>query len=621
MLDQKIFSDLNPAQIEAVKATEGPVLILAGAGSGKTKCLTHRLAFIVSQERARLDQILAITFTNKAAQELAGRIIKILDKPMEGFEKNPNLAMRRYLPWVGTFHSICVRILRVEHDAAGLSKQFTIFDSDDSLSLIKQILKNKNLDPKQYSPQAIRSIISNAKNQLMEPDEYEPFAQGHFQSIAAEVYRDYKKSLNEVQALDFDDLIMRTVKLLKEDKQIKEKYQDHFRYVMVDEYQDTNKAQYQLTRLFTNPKTNNICVVGDDLQGIYSWRGANFQNILNFSKDFKDTTIIKLEQNYRSTKTILAGADSIANKITRRSKKNIWTDNEPGPPITIYEANNAYAEADFIATEAQSLRGMGYDWSDFAILYRTNAQSRILEEIFLSEGVPYRLVGALRFYERREVKDMLAYLRFVANPSDSHALARIVNTPPRGIGPKTLEKKGDKVQNFLDAMGLIRSKSASSSPVVAIEEVLRFSKYRQYIDDGTPEGESRWENIEELLNLAQEFESISDFLEHVSLVSDIDNFDQQADAVTLMTLHASKGLEFTTVFIAGMEDGLLPHMRSLTDESEMDEERRLCYVGMTRARKRLYLTAARTRIIHGETVSTLPSRFLGELDPSLVDRV
>lgn len=619
--NQHIFSDLNPAQVEAVKATEGPVLILAGAGSGKTKCLTHRLAFIVEQKRADLNQILAITFTNKAAQELGERILKILGRPLSGFEKNPTLTMRRTLPWVGTFHSICVRILRAEHMHAGMSQSFTIFDSNDTLALIKQILKKKNLDPKQYSPQAIRSIISNAKNELMTPTQYEPFAQGHFQVTAHEVYKEYKKELDNLQALDFDDLIMRTVKLLEENKEIREKYHQQFRYVMVDEYQDTNKAQYQLTKLLTNPKTNNLCVVGDDFQSIYAWRGANFQNILNFSRDHKDTTVIKLEQNYRSTKTILSGADKIIKKVKNKSNKTIWTDNENGPPITIYEANNAYAEADFIATEARTLRGMNYNWSDFAILYRTNAQSRILEEIFLSEGIPYRLVGAMRFYERKEVKDMLSYMRFITNPDDSHALARIINVPPRGIGPKTLEKRGEKVEEFFNDMEIVRQKTYNTPPAIMLEEILRVSKYQQYVDDGTPEGESRWENVEELLNLAQEFERIEEFLEHVALVSDVDNFDRSADAITLMTLHSSKGLEFTTVFMTGLEEGLFPHMRAIEDDSQMDEERRLCYVGMTRAKKRLYMTSAKSRVIHGSMTNTLPSRFISEIDTNLVDRI
>lgn len=615
-----IFDGLNAAQAEAVRATEGPVLILAGAGSGKTKCLTHRLAYIVQEKKANLNEILAITFTNKAAGELAVRILDILGVPIH-HGKTSQLQIRRYLPWVGTFHSICVRLLRNEATEFGLSPTFTILDSDDTISLIKQICKKKNLDPKQYSAQAIRSIISNAKNELMTPDEFEPFAQGHFQEIAHEIYVEYQKELNRLSALDFDDLIFTTVRMLEKNLKIAEKYQAQFKYVMVDEYQDTNKAQYKLTRLLTNPKTNNLCVVGDDFQSIYGWRGANFHNILNFNRDFSNTTVVKLEQNYRSTQTIIDGAADIIAKVKRRSDKKIWTENTGGAPITIYEANNAYAEADFIVTETRSLRAMGSSWSDSAILYRTNAQSRVIEEVLLAEGVPYRLVGALRFYERKEVKDILAYLRYLRNENDTQSLARIVNVPPRGIGPKTFEKGGEKVQQFLAEMQLLREFVSQNTPTASLERLLQVTRYKEFLNDGTPEGEGRMENVEELQNLSAEFETVEDFLEHVALVSDVDNFDPNADAVTLMTLHSSKGLEFTTVFLTGLEEGLFPHMRALEDDSEMDEERRLCYVGMTRARKRLYLTWARTRMIHGGMTSTIPSRFLSEIRPGLVDRV
>lgn len=618
---QNILDSLNEPQQLAVKATEGPVLILAGAGSGKTKCLTHRLAYIVDQQKANLNEILCITFTNKAAQELAHRILKILGHPLESWQKNPNLVMRRTLPWVGTFHSICVRLLRQEAEAIGLHKSFTIFDSDDSLTLIRRILKEKNLDPKQYSPQAIRSIISNAKNELMGPQEYQQYVQGHFQQVAQEIFSGYQRELNKLSALDFDDLIGKTVKMLEENPEIKAKYQAQFKYVMVDEYQDTNHAQYKLTRLLTNPKTNNLCVVGDDFQSIYGWRGANFQNILNFAKDFSGTNVIKLEQNYRSTKTILGGANQIIAKVKKKSEKKLWTDNEDGPPITIYEASNAYSEADFIVTEIKALKGMNYGWQDFAVLYRTNAQSRTLEEIFLAEGVPYRLIGALRFYERKEIKDILAYLRYLTNKDDTHSLARIINLPPRGIGPKTFEKGGEKVEAFLVQMNQLREQIPTSQPHTIIENIIQTIRYRDFIVDGTEEGESRWENVEELKNLAFEFDNLDDFLEHVALVSDVDNFDSGAEAVTLMTLHASKGLEFTTVFMTGLEEGLFPHMRAVDDDSEMDEERRLCYVGMTRARKRLYLTHARTRMVHGMMNSTLASRFLNEIDSGLVDRI
>lgn len=618
--NELIFKGLNTAQAEAVRATEGPVLILAGAGSGKTKCLTHRLAYVVTEKKAELNQILAITFTNKAAGELATRILDILGITVH-HGKTTQFQIRRYLPWVGTFHSICVRLLRNEATELGLSPTFTILDSDDTISLIKQICKKKNLDPKQYSAQAIRSIISNAKNELMTPDEFEPFAQGHFQEIAHEVYVEYQKELGKLSALDFDDLIFTTVKLLEKHPHIAKKYQQQFKYVMVDEYQDTNKAQYKLTRLLTNPQTNNLCVVGDDFQSIYGWRGANFHNILNFNRDFPNTTVVKLEQNYRSTQTIIDGAADIIAKVKRRSDKKIWTENTGGAPITVYEANNAYAEADFIVTESRSLRAMGSSWSDVAILYRTNAQSRVIEEVLLAEGVPYRLVGALRFYERKEVKDILAYLRYLRNENDTHSLARIVNVPPRGIGPKTFEKGGEKVQQFLSEMQLLREFVSQNTPTASLERLLQITRYKEFLNDGTPEGEARMENVEELQNLSAEFETVEDFLEHVALVSDVDNFDPNADAVTLMTLHSSKGLEFTTVFLTGLEEGLFPHMRALEDDSEMDEERRLCYVGMTRARKRLYLTWARTRMIHGGMTSTVPSRFLSEIRPGLVDHI
>jgi len=616
-----ILEGLNPAQQEAVLATEGPVLILAGAGSGKTKCLTHRLAYLILTGKASAHEILAITFTNKAAQELANRIIAILGLPVHEFQRNPVMAMRKYLPWVGTFHSICVRLLRAEYAALGLPKSFTIFDSDDSLSLIRGIIRQLGYDPKQFNANAVRSVISGAKNELLSPDEYAKYVQGYFQQVSLEVYRKYQRRLVELSALDFDDLIMVTVKMLEQFPEIRAKYHQTFKYLMVDEYQDTNHAQYRLTALLLNPKTQNLCVVGDDYQSIYGWRGANFQNILNFNRDFPTTKICKLEQNYRSTKTIITGAGQVVERIKRRSDKKLWTENEEGPPISVYEANNAYAEAEFIATEIRALKSYGHKWSDFAVLYRTNAQSRILEEIFLSEGIPYRLIGALRFYERKEVKDLLAYLRYLANPDDRHAFERAINTPPRGIGPKTLEKGGEKVEAFQASMETIRSKMSVSTPVQVLEQVLEFSRYKSLIDDGTPEGEGRVENVEELVNLASEFESLDDFLEHVTLVSDVDNYDSSADAVTLMSMHASKGLEFTVVFLSGCEEGLFPHMRALEEESEMDEERRLCYVAMTRARKRLYLTLARQRIIHGGLTNTIPSRFIREIDESLLDLI
>jgi DNA helicase-2/ATP-dependent DNA helicase PcrA len=576
---------------------------------------------LVETHKADLNQILAITFTNKAAQELASRIAKILGLPLQDFQRNPALFMRRYLPWVGTFHSICVRILRNEYESVGLPKSFTIFDSDDAQTLVRGIVRDLGYDPKQFSPTAIRSAISSAKNELLGPEEYAKYAQGYFQEIVVQVYRRYQRRLIELSALDFDDLIMVVVKMLEQFPEVRTKYQEQFRYVMVDEYQDTNHAQYKLTALLVNPKAQNLCVVGDDYQSIYGWRGANFQNILNFNRDYPSAKVCKLEQNYRSTKTIISGAGQVVERIKRRSDKKLWTDNEEGPPISVYEANNGYGEAEFIAREIKGLKTYGHAWSDFAVLYRTNAQSRVLEEIFLAEGLPYRLVGALRFYERKEIKDLLSYLRYLNNENDRHSFERAINTPPRGIGPKTLEKGGEKVEAFKTKMALIRAELPVLTPVQVLEKVLDFSRYKSFVSDGTPEGEGRVENVEELVNLASEFESLDDFLEHVTLVSDVDNYDSSADAVTLMSMHASKGLEFTVVFLAGCEEGLFPHMRALEEESEMDEERRLCYVAMTRARKRLYLTLARQRIMHGGLVTTIPSRFIREIDQNLLDMV
>ncbi len=618
---ENIFALLNLPQQQAVRATEGPVLIFAGAGSGKTKCLTHRLAYIIDQKLADPNQILCITFTNKASGELAKRILKLLGQEHLLAVKNSQFVIRRLLPWVGTFHSICVRILRAEAIKIGLNPNFTIYDTNDTLSLIRQILKEMNLDSKQYSPPAIKSIIGSAKNELLTPEQYQPYVQGHFQLIALEVYKKYQTELNKVGGLDFDDLIMTTVKMLETDSGIRAQYQHLFCYVMIDEYQDTNHAQYRLTQLLTNPKTKNLCVVGDDFQSIYAFRGASFQNILNFNKDFPGAQVFKLEQNYRSTKTILSGASHIIDKVKKRSDKKLWTDNEAGPPITVFEAANAYAEADFISSEIRTLRSLGYDWNDFAVLYRTNAQSRVLEEILLAEGLPYRLVGAVRFYERKEIKDMLSYLRFIFNPDDSVALARIINVPPRGIGPVTIKKGGQKLERFFESMAGIREKVLAAAPLAGLELIIKEVAYQKFVEDGTLEGEERWQNVEELLNLASEFEQCQEFLEHVALVSDVDNYDGSSDAVTLMTLHSSKGLEFTVVFLTGLEEGLFPHLRSFDDNNEIDEERRLCYVGMTRAKKRLYLTHARQRIIHGGLTSTLPSRFLGEIDESLLDRL
>jgi len=618
-MERDVLVGLNPPQKEAVLATEGPVLIFAGAGAGKTKCLAHRLAYLVDQKKATLEQVLGITFTNKAAQELASRILRLLGLIGEEMEASPLIA-RRYLPWVGTFHSISVRLLRQRGAAVGVGERFTIFDEDDSLGLIKRILKDMNLDPKQYSPRAIKAIISNAKNELMSPQQFRPFASGPIQEAAVRVYEKYQPRLTEADALDFDDLIFLTVKLLKEDEETLRWCHQQFRYILIDEYQDTNQAQYRLASLLTDPKKRNICVVGDDHQAIYGWRGANYRNILNFERDFPAAQVFKLEQNYRSTQTILAAASQIIKPVRHRSEKGLWTANEAGAPVTIFTATNAWQEAEFIATEIQALYLAGRSWRHFAVLYRTNAQSRQLEEAFLNANIPYRLVGAARFYERKEIKDLLAYLRLLVNPLDSMALSRACNVPPRGIGPATLAKGGPKVEKFQQMVEQLKAK-LTESPSEILLVIIEAAGFRQYLLDGTLEGEARWGNVEELVNVAAEYGSLEEFLEHVALVSEVDNFDRSSDAVTLMTLHASKGLEFTNVFIAGLEEGLFPHMRAIEDQGEMDEERRLMFVGMTRAKKRLYLTYARQRMSYGGLTGALPSRFLRELDDGLVERL
>jgi len=615
-MEKDILADLNPPQKDAVLTTEGPVLIFAGAGAGKTKCLVHRLAYLVQEKKASLDQVLGITFTNKAAQELSGRILQLLGIIDDQNSANQALA-RRYLPWVGTFHSVAVRLLRLKGEAIGLNKNFSIFDDDDSLAFIKRLLKTMNLDPKQFRPQA---IISNAKNELLSPQQFKPFAEGPLQEVAVRVYEQYQKLLGEAGGLDFDDLIFLAVRLLKEDEVTLKWCHQQFRYILIDEYQDTNQAQYYLTSLLTDPKRRNICVVGDDHQAIYGWRGANYRNILNFERDFPAAKVFKLEQNYRSTQTILAAANQIIKPVRHRSEKGLWTANEPGAPVTIFCANNAWHEAEFIATEIRSLYLGSRSWHDFAVLYRTNAQSRQLEEAFLRANVPYRLVGAARFYERKEIKDLLAYLRLLINPSDPIALNRACNVPPRGIGPATLAKGGPKVEKFLQIVEGLRTR-LNETPSEILLAVIEAAGFRHYLLDGTPEGEARWGNVEELVNVATEYASLDEFLEHAALVSDVDNYDRESEAVTLMTLHASKGLEFTCVFIAGLEEGLFPHMRAIEDPSEMDEERRLMFVGMTRAKKRLYLLHARQRMLGGGITSALPSRFLSELDDELVERL
>jgi DNA helicase-2/ATP-dependent DNA helicase PcrA len=621
-----ILAELNEPQREAVRTTDGPVLILAGAGSGKTKALTHRLAYLISEKKVSPASILSVTFTNKAAGEMKQRTEALLDES----HKSKVESTRNILPWMGTFHSICVKILRREAALIGYPTSFTIYDSQDQLAVVKKIMQDKGFDTKQFNPNAVLYFIGSSKNEFITPAEYKKFVNSPFEEIVYEVYKDYQKYLKTIGAMDFDDLLLLCVQLFEQHPTILEKYQRIFQYIMIDEYQDTNQVQYLWAKMLS-AKHGNICVVGDDSQSIYGFRGANFRNILNFEKDYKGAKIIKLEQNYRSTKNILRAADELIRFNKHRTDKTLFTDNPEGAAIQIYQALNEKDEAEFIATE---IRGLIYaektKWSDFAVLYRTNAQSRAAEEAFLRYGIPYKVVGGIKFYERREVKDILSYLKLIANPDDRIAFERIVNVPARGIGSKTVIKYlqslsslnaevPEKIGKFLQMVEEFRAKSSEVGVSELIEIVAEKSGYKDNLLDGSAESEARWENILELKSVASYTDTttpekpLQSFLEKVALYQDSDDLDQNVDVVTLMTLHSSKGLEFPTVFIIGMEEGLLPHARSIVDENEIEEERRLCYVGITRARKKLYLIYASGRIYFGNPVANLPSRFISEI--------
>jgi len=617
-MNSSIFDGLNEQQIEAVKTTEGPVLILAGAGSGKTKALTHRVAYLIKEKNISPFNILVVTFTNKAAQEMIGRIQKLIGRaPLLQTASKTSV-----LPWAGTFHSVCCKILRKEITELGYRRSFSIYDEDDSLSAIKHAMDTLELDKKQYNPRALKNFISGAKNELINPTQYKKYAQGHFGEIVLKVYERYQKDLKAANALDFDDIIMKTVELFRKFPDALKRWQGLFKYILVDEYQDTNHAQYVLIKLLA-AKHQNLFVIGDDFQAIYSFRGANFRNILDFEKDYPKAKVIKMEQNYRSTKSILTAAQKVIEKNVLRSEKSLWTKNEDGVPATICEARNDIEEVEFILDEIAALKHVG-SYNDFVILYRTNAQSRILEEILMQRNIPYRLIGALRFYERKEIKDILAYLKLISNPEDKVALKRVINTPPRGIGDKTaklFDLENPKIKSFLLMLEEMRESSKKLNVSQLIESVSFKTGYKDFLLDGTEEGEMRWENVEELKSVGERSENLDEFLEKVALVSEIDNYDQQADAVTLMTLHNAKGLEFPVVFMVGMEEGLFPHVRSIMDPSQLEEERRLCYVGMTRACKRLYLSWAQSRMIYGAVSQSQPSRFLSDIPEDLIERI
>jgi len=639
------LATLNPAQREAVEAIEGPVLILAGPGSGKTRVITHRVAHLIKLCGVSPNHIMAVTFTNKAAREMRERLEQLLGQAVEALT-------------LGTFHAICARILRREGKAIGLDASFVIYDEEDQLSLTKQALEELNLDPKQYAPRALHSAISSAKSRLLGPKDYAQWVNSYFEEIVSRVYQRYQESLSQGQAVDFDDLLMRTVQLFQDHPQILSRYQSKYVHILVDEFQDTNIAQYMLMKQLAG-KYRNLCVVGDPDQSIYSWRFADLRNILSFEKDYPEAKVVFLEQNYRSTKTILEVASDIISANVQRKPKKLWTENEDGASVTLIESYNAEEEAQSVVNEIEKLISQEQiSLKDCAVMYRVNAQSRILEETFLRYGVPYKLVGGTRFYQRREVKDIIAYLRLIHNPQDNVSLSRIMNVPSRGVGQRTLSQlqswakahdaslfealkqvghdviaSGAKqslppritqaLAGFDALMARLVAQSHELSPSGLLDEILEHTRYREYVLDKEG-GEERWENVMELKSVASDYdeldpeEALAAFLEKVSLVSDIDELDEKADAVTLITLHQAKGLEFPAVFIVGLEEGILPHRRSFDDPAEMEEERRLCYVGVTRAKKRLHLLRSYRRSLFGGSTANPPSRFLQDISPHLI---
>ena len=635
----ELLEGLNNKQLEAVTATEGPCLVIAGAGSGKTKVLTHKIAYLIQEKNVKPWSILAITFTNKAAREMKERIEKLVGDAINDM-------------WVGTFHSICVRILRRCIDKIGYDSSFVIFDTSDQKTLIKQCIKEINLDDKMFTDKSVLSEISNAKNEMLEPGTYAIRANGDFRKERiAEVYKLYQARLKANNAVDFDDIINLTIKVLMENSETLEYYSNKFRYVLVDEYQDTNKAQFTLVTLLAS-KYGNITVVGDNDQGIYSFRGADIANILNFEKDFPGTKIVKLEQNYRCTGNILNAANAVIKNNETKYDKKLWTENEVGAKPTVYVGKDEYDEASYIVSQINSLkREEYYHYSDFTVLYRMNTQSRAIEDILRREDIPYKIVGGLKFYERKEIKDIIAYLRLVYNHTDNLSLIRVINEPKRGIGKNSLEqieeignKNGISMFEVIkraNEFGLNRVFANSKEFVETIEEfsvnkekmtiselvknILNKTGYKKALElENTIEAENRIENLEEFLTVTMEFEeeyadnSLAEFLESITLSSDIDEMEESEESVTLMTLHSAKGLEFPAVFLVGMEEGIFPSYRSIGEPKELEEERRLCYVGITRAKNYLYLTCAKQRTMFGSTSCNPVSRFLKEIPQELL---
>jgi DNA helicase-2/ATP-dependent DNA helicase PcrA len=633
-----ILDDLNPTQQTAARHKDGPLLILAGAGSGKTKTLTYRIAYLL-EAGVPSHAVLAVTFTNKAAKEMRHRLAQLTDEDADN---------RSFMPWMGTFHSVCVRMLRMDGEHIGIPRNFIILDEADRLSLVKQAMKQLGISEKSFAPRGVASQISTAKNDVVSPAEYAEVARLPLQKVTADVFPVYERLKKATAALDFDDLIAEAVRLLKSSDELREVWRRRFQYIMIDEYQDTNGAQYRLIKLLVND-AQNICVVGDDWQSIYSWRGADFTNILNFERDFPGATVVKLEENYRSTKPILDAAHNIITKNTNRTDKKLMTQRTGGMPVQLMYTGSELHEAESVITRIKSaVAQSGRRYGDMAILYRTNAQSRAIEEMCIRYNVPYRIVGGTRFYDRKEIKDIIAYLRLLYQPFDRPSLSRIVNIPTRGIGATSVEKflswQEQTSMNLIESMvaadlctdltprartafkefgeGLqsIQRTMGGMSLAELIQTVIKRFRYLEFLEDGSPQSEDRVANVRELVSDASERldMDLAGYLEELALLSDLDSAGDSHNAITLMTLHSAKGLEFPVVFMIGMEETIFPHSRALYDGEQMEEERRLCYVGMTRAREELYMSAASSRMIFGSTQHNPPSRFLSDIESTVV---
>lgn len=624
-----MFDNLNNKQMEAVQTTEGPLLVIAGAGSGKTKVLTTRIAYLIEEKGISPFSILAITFTNKAAKEMRDRVVDMLG-PIA------------YKIQISTFHSFGLTIMKENYELLGYNKEFTILDSDDSLSIIKRIIKNINLDPKVYNPKAIKNKISSAKNERMDPEELSKFSANEFDEKVVEIYSDYQRKLKVNNSLDFDDLLLKPIELFDEYPEILKKYQERFHYILIDEYQDTNEVQYTLTKMLSS-KYKNICVVGDESQSIYAFRGSNYRNILNFEKDYPKCKIILLEQNYRSTKTILNAANDIIKNNKQRKEKNLWTDNKEGDKVVYKKCFDEKEEAVTVSTEIQNLVLNGSSLEDIVVLYRTNAQSRTIEEAMLKDNIPYKVVGSFYFYNRKEVKDLIAYLRLIYNINDDVSLIRVINSPKRGIGQKSIENLGieaaskgismfealnsTKELKFKNLIEMIKKESENLSLTEIVDLVLEQSGLKKELElEGTIEAEAKIENLEEFKSITKNFEerygiiSLEDFLAEISLVADVEEHKDNSNVVTLMTVHSAKGLEFKYVFVIGMEEGIFPHSRSLYDSNELEEERRLCYVAVTRAKEKIWLLGAKRRTLYGIDNMNPISRFINEIGDDYIDK-